>query len=117
MVNGFLQTHSRAVDISAAVVALVAHAALAVLSVGWIALSVMTLDPCAYVECGDERWAWVGIRTAQIGGGVLVLADLVITGWRLTTGRRAWFVPILFCIAQIVLAAIGFEFMSAAGPV
>lgn len=96
---------------------LIAHAVLAFLCVLAVSAFVMGLDPCGYVQCGDERWAGVGVRIALIGALVLVPADVGVSMWRLTAGRHAWFVPLLFCLAQIGTAAIGLAFVSAAGPV
>jgi hypothetical protein len=82
------RTRPRAVaDITATVVLLIGHAALAFLSALWVGLSVMGLDPCGYVECGDERWAVIGVKTAFIGGPVLVVADLLVSIWRLANGK------------------------------
>lgn len=107
---------SRSADIAATILLLLLHAALAFLGALGVGLSVMGLDPCGYVACGDERWATVGVAVAFVGGIVLVGADLVVCVRRLAGGRRAWFVAVLFTLGQVAVVAAGLGLVAAAGP-
>jgi hypothetical protein len=110
-------TDRRLVDIAATIVLLIGHVVLAFFAFLVVGLSVMGTDPCGYVQCGDQRWAGVGVETAMFGGLVLVVADLVVSTMRMARGRLAWFVPVIFCVAQVGLGIAGFAIVSLAGPV
>lgn len=112
-----LTGHRRGLDVAATTALLGVHGALAFCTALWVGLSVMILDPCGYVACGDERWAAVGVRVAYVGALVLVLADLVLSLWRLVAAKRSWFIPVIFILAQLATAAVGFALVRAAGPV
>jgi uncharacterized membrane protein YhaH (DUF805 family) len=77
----------------------------------------MGTDPCGYERRGDEQWAEVGVLTAMIGWLILIIADLIVSARRMAKGRLAWFVPVLFCVAQVGLGAAGWAIVSRAGPV
>ncbi len=115
--SGETATRRRPGDIAATIVLLIVHAALAVITYFVVGLSAMGTDSCSYRACGDQRWAGVGVESSLWGGLVLVVADLAISIAWMGKGRRTWFVPLLFCIAQVGLAVAGFALVSLAGPV
>jgi hypothetical protein len=57
------------------------------------------------------------VTSEETGGFFLVIADLVVSIGRMAKGKLAWFVPLLFCVAQVGLGAAGFGIVSLAGPV
>jgi hypothetical protein len=105
----------RPVDIAATIVLLIGHA-LALFTYLAVGLSVMGTDPCGAVQCGDQHWVQVSVLTAMIGGLILVIADLIVSAARMAKGRLAWFVPALFCVAQVGVGAAGWAIVSQAGP-
>ncbi|RDH75289.1 hypothetical protein DVS77_26680 [Mycolicibacterium moriokaense] len=92
------------------------HAALTAITTMWVSLSVMGLDPCAYVACGQEHWAHVGVITAMIGGVTLFFADLGAVVARISAHKPAWFIPPSMCVAQGLLATACLIVVSWAGP-
>ena len=111
------RARQRPVDMAATIALLIGHGVVAVLTYLVVGLSVMSTDSCSYRACGSQVWAEVGVQGVLFGGIVLVVADLVICIRRMSKGRRAWFVPLLFYLAQVALAAAGWGMVSLAGPV
>ena len=111
-----LPSRRQIVDRVVAGVLVVAHAVLAAVTTLWVGLSVMGLDPCAYVACGDERWAHIGVATGMIGGLILLLADIGAVCVRIAALKPAWFIPVVMCVAQGLLTAGALQIVSWAGP-
>lgn len=79
----------RWIDVTATLILAVGHVALAIFSTFWVMASVMGLDPCGYVECGEEKWAGVGVYFAIVGSLVLLFADWCVIAYRWTAGKPA----------------------------
>jgi hypothetical protein len=107
----------RTADIAVTILLLVVHGVLAVTTVGLLGLLVMGTDSCAYQNCGDPAWLdramWLGI----LGGGAVGVADLLISAYRLSRQKLAFFVPVIGCLAQVGLAIGAAAMESLAGPV
>lgn len=76
----------------------------------------MSIDNCAYVECGDERWIRyamgavalsVPIGAVFIGGGIYLLAKRKIAFWS----------PLLGVAAQVAMIAAAWIMADHAGPI
>jgi len=101
----------------ATVVLVIAHCALYGATFVVLGTLVMATDPCGYLKCGDPAWLDRAMHLASWAGGALVLADVALTLFQLVRKRVAWIVPLIGCIAQILLA-LGAGYMeSLAGPV
>ena len=107
----------RPLDITATILLLIGHAVLQTAIAFFVALAVMGTDPCGYVKCGDQKWAWIGPEIAHYGGWILVIADVAVSIFLIVKGRVAWFVPVGFAFAGIVLGVICRWIISLAGPV
>lgn len=107
----------KAAGTAATLVLLVLHACLYGVSLLVVGLLVMVTDPCGYQKCGDPAWLNRAMTLQSWGGGVLLLVDVVAASYLLAKRRRAFVVPIVGCLAQVVLtvAAVAMEFQ--AGPV
>ncbi|MBB2990842.1 uncharacterized membrane protein (UPF0136 family) [Mycolicibacterium iranicum] len=98
-------------------VVLLAHAVLALLTVLVTGLQVMGTANCAYVECGDQRWAGEAMGLAMVGSAALLVLDVVIAVWRMVIRRRALPVALIGLGAQLVLWVVCMVMMAQAGPV
>ena len=67
----------------------------------------MSTDSCAYQACGDESWIERAIIVTLPGSGVVFLAAAIIAVSRLAQRKRAFFVPLLGAIVQLLLMVIG----------
>lgn len=108
---------SRPADLAATLVLLVLHGFLYGATFGVLGLMVMTTDPCGSVKCGDAAWIDRAMTLATWAGGVVLLLDAVIAGYLLIRRRRAFFVPIIGCVAQAGLAVGAVAMELQAGPV
>jgi hypothetical protein len=104
-------------DVLATVVLLIAHFALYGATFVVLGLLVMGTDSCNYQKCGDSAWLDRAMHLASWAGGVLLFADVALTLFRLVRKRVAWIVPLIGCIAQILLAFGAGYMESLAGPV
>lgn len=104
-------------DIVATLVLLVIHGALYGASFVVLGLLVMSTDPCGYQKCGDPAWIDRAMNLGTWGGAALLIADVVVAVYLLVRRRRAFFVPIIGCVAQVALAALAVAMELRAGPV
>ena len=104
-------------DVLATVVLVIVHFALYGATFVVLGMLVMGTDSCSYQKCGDSAWLDRAMHLASWAGGILLVADLALTLFRLARKQVAWIVPLIGCIAQILLA-LGAGYMeSLAGPV
>ena len=108
---------SRPADLAATLVLLILHGCLLGATFGLLGLLVMATDPCGSVKCGDPAWIDRAITLATWGGGAVLLLDLVVAVYLLVRRRRAFFVPIIGCVAQAGLAVGAVAMELQAGPV
>ncbi|SPM28133.1 hypothetical protein [Mycobacterium terramassiliense] len=108
---------TRRADIAVTIVLLVVHGFLLGATVVLLGLLVMVTDPCGSVRCGDPAWIDRATALGVWGGAAVLIADLALAVYLLARRRRAFFVPIIGCAAQVALAvgAAAMEWM--AGPV
>jgi len=104
-------------DIVATLVLLVIHGGLYGATFVALGLLVMSTDPCSYQKCGDPAWIDRAMNLGTWGGAALLVADVVVAVYLLVRGRRAFFVPIIGCLAQVALAALAVAMELRAGPV
>lgn len=104
-------------DIVATSVLLVVHGGLYAASFAVLGLLVMTTDACGSRKCGDPAWIDRAMNLGTWGGAALLVVDIVVAVYFLVRQRRAFFVPLIGCIAQValVLGAVAME--AQAGPV
>lgn len=101
----------------AAVLLLLGHGSLMLLSFLMSFGMAMSTDVCAYEECGDEKWVGYAIAVALPLGLLVLLADVVATIGFWASRRAPWVPPLVGCCAQVVLLTIAFVMTSMAGPV
>jgi hypothetical protein len=108
---------SHPADIVATLILLVVHGCLFGATFALLGLLVMSTDPCGPVKCGDPAWIDRAMALGTWGGAALLLIDIVVAVYLLVRRQRAFFVPILGCVAQValVIAAVSMELQ--AGPV
>ena len=104
-------------DVLATVVLVIVHFGLYGATFVVLGLLVMGTDSCGYQKCGDSAWLDRAMHLASWAGGALVLADVALTLLQLVRKRTAWIVPLIGCIAQILLAFGAGYMESLAGPV
>jgi hypothetical protein len=104
-------------DVLATVVLVIAHFALYGATFVVLGMLVMATDPCGYLKCGDPAWLDRAFYLAAWVGGAFLLADVALTLFQLVRKRVAWVVPLIGCIAQILLAFGSGYMESLAGPV
>ncbi|OBH39787.1 hypothetical protein A5684_00255 [Mycobacterium intracellulare] len=104
-------------DIVATLVLLVIHGGLYGATFVVLGLLVMSTDPCSYQKCGDPAWIDRAMNLGTWGGAALLVADVVVSVYLLVRRRRAFFVPIIGCVAQVALAALAVAMELRAGPV
>ena len=104
-------------DVLATVVLVIVHVGLYGATFVVLGLLVMGTDSCGYQKCGDSAWLDRAMHLASWAGGALVLADVALTLLQLVRKRTAWIVPLIGCIAQILLAFGAGYMESLAGPV
>jgi hypothetical protein len=108
---------TRTADTVGTIVLLVVQAFLWAATGALLGLFVMVTDPCGYQRCGDPAWIdramWLGLGA----GGVTFVAALALAVRRLARRRRAFFVPLLGCAAQLALAVGAAAMEWQAGPV
>ena len=82
-----------------------------------LGLMVMGTDACAYQKCGDGAWLNRALLLANWGGAAILAVTVAATLYRLARKRIAWFVPLIGCVAQVVLALVAAAMEMKAGPV
>jgi hypothetical protein len=95
---------------------LAAHLVVFVVSLYAIALSAMWFDNCAYVACGDDQWINRAMEVMLVAGGSLLVLDVVATSWLLIKSRKALWVPMSGCLAQLALTVLAGVMVHLAGP-
>lgn len=108
---------SNTADIVATVILLVIHGGLYAASFALLGLLVMTTDACGSRPCGDPAWIDRAMNLGTWGGAALLLIDIVVAVYLLVRRQRAFFVPIIGCLAQVALAAAAVAMELQAGPV
>ncbi|MDO3634536.1 hypothetical protein [Mycolicibacterium arseniciresistens] len=104
-------------NVAGTVALLVLHVLLALL---FFVLSfgiAMSIDSCAYVECGDEKWIGVAMFLAIYGNVAVLLVDVVVSTVFLAKRRRTVVVPALGCVVHAALIIAAFQIAALAGPV
>jgi hypothetical protein len=101
----------------AAVLLLLGHAALMLVSFIMSFGIAMSTDVFAYQECGDEKWVGYAIAVALPLGMLVLLADLVATIGFWASRRRPWVPPLVGCCVQVGLLMVALVMPSMAGPV
>ncbi|OBB88588.1 hypothetical protein A5760_24455 [Mycobacterium colombiense] len=104
-------------DIVATSVLLVIHGGLYAASFVLLGLLVMTTDPCGSRKCGDPAWIDRAMNLGTWGGAALLVVDIVVAVYFLVRQRRAFFVPLIGCVAQVALALGAVAMELQAGPV
>ncbi|BBY35923.1 hypothetical protein MMAN_00570 [Mycobacterium mantenii] len=104
-------------DVVATSVLLVIHGGLYTASFVLLGLLVMSTDPCGSQKCGDPAWVDRAMNLGTWGGAVLLVVDIVVAVYFLVRRNRAFFVPLIGCVAQVVLVIIAAAMEIQAGPV
>nr|WP_245845359.1 DUF6264 family protein [Mycobacterium arosiense] len=104
-------------DIVVTVILLVIHGGLYGATFVLLGLLVMSTDPCGYQKCGDPAWIDRAMNLGAWGGAALLLIDIVVAVYLLVRRQRAFFVPIIGCLAQVALAVAAVAMELQAGPV
>lgn len=104
-------------DIVVTSILLVIHGGLYAASFALLGLLVMTTDPCGSRKCGDPAWIDRAMNLGTWGGAALLAADIVVAVYLLVRQRRAFFVPLIGCVAQVALALGAVAMELRAGPV
>lgn len=104
-------------DLVATLVLLVVHGGLFGATYVLLGLLVMTTDPCGSQKCGDPAWIDRAMNLGIWGGAALLLVDIAVAVALLARARRAFFVPLIGCIAQVALAIAAAAMEFQAGPV
>lgn len=106
----------RGADLAVAIPLAAVHLLIAVVAVMVIGFAGMGLDPCSYRACGDPRWATIALTVVLIAAVALPVADLTFIIARSARRRPTWPIPLAFCAAHLVVGAVCFALMVAAGP-
>lgn len=104
------------VDIVVSIGLMGAHLLVAMATLMMIGFAAMGLDSCSYRACGDPIWADISLGIVLISAVALPGADVVLTIVWLARNRRSWPIPLAFCAAHLVLGAVCFALLVAAGP-
>lgn len=104
-------------DLVATLVLLIIHGGLYAATFVVLGLLVMSTDPCGYQKCGDPAWIDRAMDLGTWGGGAILVVDVVVAVSLLARRKRAFFVPIIGCLAQIALAIAAAAMELQAGPV
>lgn len=115
--NPAVGQRSNTVDIVATLFLLVIHGGLYGATFVVLGLLVMSTDPCGYQKCGDPAWIDRAMNLGTWGGAALLVIDIVIAVYLLVRQKRAFFVPIIGCLAQVALAIGAVAMELQAGPV
>ena len=76
----------------------------------------MSIDNCAYVDCGDE--AWIGRSMGTSMGSIPVGSIFIgLAIYRLARHRVAFWAPLLGCGVQVAMLGAAFGMAGLAGPI
>lgn len=114
--TGDVATTSTA-DLVATLVLLVVHGGLFAVTYVLLGLLVMSTDPCGYQKCGDPAWIDRAMNLNIWAGAALLVIDIAVAVVLLVRRKRAFFVPIIGCLAQVALAVAAAAMELRAGPV
>jgi hypothetical protein len=104
-------------DVVASVALSLVHAALA-LYLLFLNLGIaMSTDPCAYLDCGDERWIWVAMFMATVINGAAFFIGVCVSIAFTSSRRTAFAVPLIGCVGHLLLIFATIAVASLAGPV
>ncbi|ATA29205.1 hypothetical protein MLM_3122 [Mycobacterium lepraemurium] len=101
----------------ATLVLLVVHGGLFAATYVLLGLLVMSTDPCGYQKCGDPAWIDRAMNLNIWAGAALLVIDIAVAVVLLVRRKRAFFVPIIGCMAQVALAVAAATMELRAGPV
>lgn len=104
-------------DLVATLVLLVVHGGLFEATYVLLGLLVMSTDPCGYQKCGDPAWIDRAMNLNIWAGAALLVIDIAVAVVLLVRRKRAFFVPIIGCLAQVALAVAAAAMELRAGPV
>ncbi|BBN49401.1 MULTISPECIES: hypothetical protein [Mycobacterium avium complex (MAC)] len=104
-------------DLVATLVLLVVHGGLFAATYVLLGLLVMSTDPCGYQKCGDPAWIDRAMNLNIWAGATLLVIDIAVAVVLLVRRKRAFFVPIIGCLAQVALAVAAAAMELRAGPV
>jgi hypothetical protein len=104
-------------DVVGALVLLAVHFLLAASLALYAPFLAMGTDACAYQACGDEHWITWAIDTAWGASALALVVDATLVCVMLARHRRAWWVPVVGCLAQVGLWVAVFQMASLAGPI
>ncbi|AGL35666.1 MULTISPECIES: DUF6264 family protein [Mycobacterium avium complex (MAC)] len=104
-------------DLVATLVLLVVHGGLFAATYVLLGLLVMSTDPCGYQKCGDPAWIDRAMNLNIWAGAALLVIDIAVAVVLLVRRKRAFFVPIIGCLAQVALAVAAAAMELRAGPV
>lgn len=104
-------------DLVATLVLLIIHGGLYAATFVVLGLLVMSTDPCGSRKCGDPAWIDRAMNLGTWGGAAILVVDVVVAASLLARRKRAFFVPIIGCLAQIALAIAAAAMELQAGPV
>lgn len=96
---------------------LVVHGGLFAATYVLLGLLVMSTDPCGYQKCGDPAWIDRAMNLNIWAGAALLVIDIAVAVVLLVRRKRAFFVPIIGCMAQVALAVAAATMELRAGPV
>lgn len=96
---------------------LVVHGGLFAATYVLLGLLVMSTDPCGYQKCGDPAWIDRAMNLNIWAGATLLVIDIAVAVVLLVRRKRAFFVPIIGCLAQVALAVAAAAMELRAGPV
>lgn len=96
---------------------LVVHGGLFAATYVLLGLLVMSTDPCGYQKCGDPAWIDRAMNLNIWAGAALLVIDIAVAVVLLVRRKRAFFVPIIGCLAQVALAVAAAAMELRAGPV
>lgn len=104
-------------DLVATLVLLVVHGGLFAATYVLLGLLVMSTDPCGYQKCGDPAWIDRAMNLNIWAGAALLVIDIAVAVVLLVRRKRAFFIPIIGCLAQVALAVAAAAMELRAGPV
>jgi hypothetical protein len=110
-------SHHQTADIVATLVLLVVHGCLYGATFVLLGLLVMTTDSCSARKCGDPAWIDRAMTLGTWGGAAILLADVVVAVFLLSRRMRAFFVPLIGCVAHVALTVAAVAMELQAGPV
>jgi hypothetical protein len=112
-----MNTRSRPANIAATLVLVGVHGLLLGATVVLLGLFVMVTDPCGAVKCGDPAWIDRAMKLGIWAGAAVFVADVVVAAYLLVRRRAAYYIPLIGCLTQVVLAIGAAAMEWQAGPI